>query len=1011
MKVKSHNFRQKKAGREGKRVSPGGVVLDRFLIPRIRSYAENNPIDDIDEVVEKMRAMYRDYQRQKVKVFHMQVARAISAVQNEQGQSSEDIMEDMEEREMPKNEAGASLPVTKGRPSHGLFAKSDGEGDEGDSTSSSLSSDSSNEDDSSDDSSEADLEEEAAAHKSAGGGLNASLLSMYSRNGGEDKSNLEPISQNEEEGDRMDSRKGDPPPFPYKGAAFAPPDVIAAAAARALAEERAEKEAKKGILLPFSQPIKVMSGKPVLELIPQQGVPPSNPLKRPREAAPADSHHQDEPKPIKTLGSNPPVKKKARKGSRVGMESGGGGGLGSGGSALTLAKPLTYSDLGGIDDVLADIKELIEYPLKHPEVYAWLGVEPPRGVLLHGPPGCGKTALAHAIANECQVPFLRVSAPEVVSGMSGESEAKLRALFQEATDLAPCIVFIDEIDAIFPKRDQAQREMERRIVAQMLTCMDDLSSIPPSATDNKQRIEEEGDLSDSNAVKSSHPHVIVIGATNRPDAMDPALRRAGRFDREISLGIPTEAGRMRILQVISRKLRLEGNFDFMRVAKMTPGFVGADLTALCKEAAAIAVTRIFQHTSSSSDKSEAIHSNSGLSSLPHHASLSLLSNPLPNVLSIGLPPERFGAGPLTLPELQGLAITMNDFDSAVHKVQPSIRREGFATTPDVTWEDVGSLDEIKEELSFSITQPIRHPERFEAMGLPSAAGVLLYGPPGCGKTLVAKAVAADASANFISIKGPELLNKYVGESEKAVRQLFSRARAAKPCVLFFDEMDALAPRRGGDSSNQAAERLVNQLLTEMDGVESRSGVYLIAATNRPDMIDPALLRPGRLEKILYVPLPPPDGRVSVLRALTRRSPLHSSVDIEVIGRSDKCDGFSGADMAALVREASVIALKESLETHPLETAMESSSETSHPLAVKPVSLVFPRHFDAAMDRVLPSVSKRDVKMYDQIRVQLGRARVAPVVDKKAQDEKNAEGSNNDEKMILGGGIHGLGGAR
>eukprot|EP00775_Hariotina_reticulata_P005385 gene5385-5621_t len=369
-------------------------------------------------------------------------------------------------------------------------------------------------------------------------------------------------------------------------------------------------------------------------------------------------------------------------------------------------RALHYADLGGIEEVLADIKELIEYPLKHPEVYGWLGVEPPRGVLLHGPPGCGKTALAHAIATECGVPFLRVSAPEVVSGMSGESEARLRQLFQEAQDVAPSVIFIDEIDAIAPKRENAQREMERR---------------------------------------------------------------AGRFDREITLGIPTEAARQKILRVLTRNLRL-----------------------------------------------------------------------------------------------QGLAITMSDFERALPKVQPSVRREGFTTKPDATWEDVGSLEEVREELSFSISQPIAHPEAFAAMGLSAASGVLLYGPPGCGKTLVAKAVAADSGANFISIKGPELLNKYVGESERAVRQLFARARAAHPCVLFFDEMDALAPRRGSDN-NAPAERL---------------GVYVIAATNRPDMIDPALLRPGRLDKVLYVPLPPADGRASILAAAARRTPMAPAVMVQ-----------------------------------------------------------------------------------------------------------------------------------
>ena len=992
MKVKSKDFKQHLAGRSSKRPnsagSGGAAPLDRFIIPRVRQYADNNSIEDVDEVAEHLRAQYREYQRQKVQIFRMQVARAVIIVSQEHDREEdrpEVLLQAMEQRHLSNKAAGSSKSTVGKKRSRplGLFLKDDGddEGDdeedeEADSSSEMTSSDESDDDE--DDEEEDDEEEEDASVPVPDievKGMNASLLSMYSQKGGG-------AQGAEGEGDEDED---DLPPFPYKGAAFAPPDVIAAAAARALAAEKAEKEALELSKANKAQEIKVkvMSGKPVLELTPSQV--PINSLKQPLEVK---AQEGIKPKPAPHSQVQPP-KKKARKGLGGGMEA---GGLASGGSALTNAKPLSYSDLGGIDEVLLDIKELIEYPLKHPEVYSWLGVEPPRGVLLHGPPGCGKTALANAIANECGVPFLRVSAPEVVSGMSGESEAKLRSLFQEASHLAPCIVFIDEIDAIFPKRDQAQREMERRIVAQMLTCMDDLSSIPPSIKSKSKASAEtsghevEGKEEDEVLLQDppkSRPHVVVIGATNRPDAMDSALRRAGRFDREISLGIPTEEARVRILQVISRKLRLEGAFEFKRVAKMTPGFVGADLSALCKEAAAIAVTRIF-HQPSPSDRPA--------------TSLSLFT---------ALPADRFGTGPLTFNELQGLAITMSDFELAVSKVQPSIRREGFATTPDVTWEDVGSLDEIKEELNFSITQPIRHPERFEAMGLPSAAGVLLYGPPGCGKTLVAKAVASDASANFISIKGPELLNKYVGESERAVRQLFSRARAAKPCVLFFDEMDALAPRRGGDSSNQAAERLVNQLLTEMDGVESRSGVFLIAATNRPDMIDPALLRPGRLEKVLYVPLPPPDGRVSVLRALTRKSPLDASVDLEAIGRSTRCDGFSGADCAALVREASVIALKESLQSHPFVPVEPHPDAPSLPQQAAP--LVYPRHFELALDRVMPSVSKRDVKLYDSIRMKLrGPVSVAKGAEKQDGEKTEVGAGLEGDLGSISGGIQGFG---
>ncbi|GLI63444.1 hypothetical protein VaNZ11_006416, partial [Volvox africanus] len=731
---------------------------------------------------------------------------------------------------------------------------------------------------------------------------------------------------------------------------------------------------------------------------------------------------QPQPQPQPHLQAQPSQVKSAVKRARrltTPGGSGAGGGLGfggagggGGGSAVTTAKPVLYADLGGIEEVLTDIRELIEYPLKHPEVYAWLGVEPPRGVLLHGPPGCGKTALANAIANECGVPFLRVSAPEIVSGMSGESEAKLRQLFGEARDLAPCIVFIDEIDAIFPKRETAQREMERRIVAQMLTCMDDLSAAmmvqppqlsaealaaaaPPGPPHSGTGEGNNGGATGTTPFQPSSPppHVVVIGATNRPDALDPALRRAGRFDREIALGIPTEAARVKILQVISRRLRLEGNFDFRIVAKRTPGFVGADLAALTKEAAAVAVTRIFAQLAAA----EAAGSSAAVSAQLLAAEAASVAGTeagiTPSLASARL--HRLGGGPLGPAELEGLAITMADFEAALPKVQPSVRREGFTTTPDVTWDDVGALAEVREELSFAITEPIRNPECFEALGLPAATGVLLYGPPGCGKTLVAKAVANESGANFISIKGPELLNKYVGESERAVRQLFARARAAHPCVLFFDEMDALAPRRGTDN-NQAAERVVNQLLTEMDGVDSRQGIFMVAATNRPDMIDPALLRPGRLDKVLYVPLPPPGDRAAILRALVRRTPLELGVDLDAVAVDPRCDGFSGADMEALVREAAVAALKESMAAGP----------------AAPSPRVGKRHFEAALRRVLPSVNRKDRKAYEALRLRLRSTRAHIQPDADSIPAVGAEGPCADSREVgaRGGGTI-LGGDR
>jgi len=427
-----------------------------------------------------------------------------------------------------------------------------------------------------------------------------------------------------------------------------------------------------------------------------------------------------------------------------------------------------------------------------------LGVEPPRGVLLRGPPGTGKTLLAHAIAGQLGVSFLKVSAPEIVSGMSGESEQKLRELFAAASDAAPAILFIDEIDAIAPKRDGGganARGMEKRIVAQMLTCMDALA--PGNNANGKA--------------------VMVLGATNRPDSLDSALRRAGRFDREIILGVPDEAARVRILKVMTSRMRLDGNFDFKVIAKKTPGYVGADIRSLTKEAAVIAINRIFKDllVCESSDASS-------------------------NEKASGV----ITAVPLSSEQLEPLSVTMTDFLEAVQRVQPSSKREGFATVPDVTWKDIGALESIREELTLSVLEPISNPERFQELGLPLPAGVLLYGPPGCGKTLLAKAIANESGANFISVKGPELLDKYVGESERAVRQVFERARASSPCIIFFDELDSLCPKRGSDSGGGGvSERVVNQLLTEMDGLESRRSVFVIAATNRPELIDPAMMRP------------------------------------------------------------------------------------------------------------------------------------------------------------------------
>ncbi|GLE01006.1 hypothetical protein PINS_up009819 [Pythium insidiosum] len=626
---------------------------------------------------------------------------------------------------------------------------------------------------------------------------------------------------------------------------------------------------------------------------------------------------------------------------------------------FVVSRPTTrYSDFGGVEAILQEVKELIEYPLTHPEVYMHLGVEPPRGILLHGPPGTGKTMLANAIAGESGASFLRISAPEIVSGMSGESEQKVRDLFEEAIANAPSIIFIDEIDAITPKRETSQRGMEKRIVAQLLTSTDSLS-----------------------LANTGGKPVLIIGATNRPDALDSALRRAGRFDREICLGIPDEAARERILQVLSSKMKLAGDFDFKAIARRTPGFVGADLVSLTKEAAVIAVNRIFSTmlATASSARSAAATAPTqadGTSTTDANGAAESSNNHQSTADEI-----RSQVTPFTPAQLAPLSISMQDFVAAISKVQPSSKREGFATIPDVTWADIGALASVRDELVLSILQPIQHPERFEALGLKMPAGVLLYGPPGCGKTLLAKAIANESGANFISIKGPELLDKYVGESERAVRQVFQRARASSPCVVFFDELDALAPRRSGgaggsDSGNGVTERVVNQLLTEMDGLDARKNVFVIAATNRPDIIDPAMLRPGRLDKLLYVPLPTPEDRVQILRTVTKASRLHADVDLAAIASDPRCEGFSGADLSALSREAGIAALREI----DLATASADALAIQH------------RHFEQAFETVFPSVSRADQRLFDKMKKNLRRARSTLV----KQETESAPAANTTE---------------
>ncbi|KAL4827488.1 hypothetical protein H8958_000834 [Nasalis larvatus] len=586
-----------------------------------------------------------------------------------------------------------------------------------------------------------------------------------------------------------------------------------------------------------------------------------------------------------------------------------------------------FEDVGGNDMTLKEVCKMLIH-MRHPEVYHHLGVVPPRGVLLHGPPGCGKTLLAHAIAGELDLPILKVAAPEIVSGVSGESEQKLRELFEQAVSNAPCIIFIDEIDAITPKREIASKDMERRIVAQLLTCMDDLNNVAATA------------------------RVLVIGATNRPDSLDPALRRAGRFDREICLGIPGEACRERILQTLCRKLRLPQAFDFCHLAHLTPGFVGADLMALCREAAMCAVNRVLMKLQEQEKKDPEMEDSPSKGVQEESLgteSTSETQDELQRLLGLLRDQD-----PLSEEQMQGLCIELNDFIVALSSVQPSAKREGFVTVPNVTWADIGALEDIREELTMAILAPVRNPDQFKALGLVTPAGVLLAGPPGCGKTLLAKAVANESGLNFISVKGPELLNMYVGESERAVRQVFQRAKNSAPCVIFFDEVDALCPRRS-DRETGASVRVVNQLLTEMDGLEARQQVFIMAATNRPDIIDPAILRPGRLDKTLFVGLPPPADRLAILKTITKngtKPPLDADVNLEAIAGDLRCDCYTGADLSALVREASICALRQ-------EMARQKSGNEKGELKISH------KHFEEAFKKVRSSISKKDQIMYKQ----------------------------------------------
>ncbi|UMM19381.1 hypothetical protein L5515_015005 [Caenorhabditis briggsae] len=611
-----------------------------------------------------------------------------------------------------------------------------------------------------------------------------------------------------------------------------------------------------------------------------------------------------------------------------------------------------FEDIGGADRQFLEVCRLAMH-LKRPKTFATLGVDPPRGFIVHGPPGCGKTLFAQAVAGELGVPMLQLAATELVSGVSGETEEKIRRLFDTAKQNSPCILILDDIDAIAPRRETAQREMERRVVSQLCSSLDELV-LPPREKPLKDQLTFGDDgsvaiLNEPTSSSVSSSGVLVIGTTSRPDAVDGGLRRAGRFENEISLGIPDETAREKILEKICR-VNLGNDVTLKIIAKLTPGYVGADLQALIREAAKVAIDRVFDTI---------VSKNEGHKKL----TVEQIKEELDRVLA-WLQGED---DPSALSELNGgLRISFEDFERALSTIQPAAKREGFATVPDVSWEDIGALVEVRKQLEWSILYPIKRADDFAALGIDSRPqGILLCGPPGCGKTLLAKAVANETGMNFISVKGPELLNMYVGESERAVRTVFQRARDSQPCVIFFDEIDALCPKRShGESSGGA--RLVNQLLTEMDGVEGRQKVFLIGATNRPDIVDAAILRPGRLDKILFVDFPSVEDRVDILRKSTKngtRPLLADDIDFQKIAQLPELSGFTGADLAALIHESSLLALQ----------ARVLQNDES-------VQGVGMRHFREAAGRIRPSVTESDRKKYEHMKKVYGLKQAEPRVE-------------------------------
>jgi transitional endoplasmic reticulum ATPase len=515
----------------------------------------------------------------------------------------------------------------------------------------------------------------------------------------------------------------------------------------------------------------------------------------------------------------------------------------------------TYEDIGGLHEEIQRVREMVELPLRHPELFQRLGIEPPKGVLLHGPPGCGKTLLARAVANESEANFYSINGPEIMSKFYGESEARLREIFQQAQQNAPSIIFVDELDAIAPKREEVTGEVERRVVAQLLALMDGLSG---------------------------RGNVIVIGATNRPGALDPALRRPGRFDREIEISVPDKRGRHEVLQIHTRGMPLAPDVDLNRLSAMTHGYTGADLSALGRETAMKALRRYL---------------------------------PQINLEEERIPPA----------VLEKMEVTMDDFNGAYKEVTPTAMREVYIEVSTVHWDDAGGLDDVKQHLKEAVEWPIKQPEIFTRLGIRPPKGILLYGPPGCGKTLLARAVATESEANFISIKGPEVFSKWVGESEKAIREVFRKARMAAPAVIFLDEIDSLTPRRGmGMSDSGVSERVISQLLTEMDGITSLQDIVVIAATNRPDMVDSAVLRPGRFDRLIYVPEPDEKSRLQIFKLYTKGMPIAGDVDLNQLTMMTKY--YSGADIESLCREGAMHALRRDVNSR--EVSMKDFLDAS-----------------------------------------------------------------------------------